>query len=443
MGTARNGWRPTADALKANPALCGLKGHPMNHDTALKIQLYPDFVTGQPCHPLEWSHDELLALEADNIARHRKPMGARPSLADSRDLCDKFYFAHSSSDNVDDLRPEVQHEAPLHLLASLDAHGHWRLALAAHRVAMILNEIATAPGKTSAACQRRWWAQARKPHGKTHAINVGYYADGSHALEVTFHGLTVRIRNGRCTITAPEHTFSLDRIQTVESVSAPFNEAQIPRFRRLFSAWAKLRREWIADHVVVAMPGYRPRPGEVARLMFVLEHAFRGKETSGAFPVGRFVGYPTEFHAMVLDTSDVDRTEAYGLVGDLARLRRYTWAETFAHSVDKAFLAYLPQLIRVLRRPLPTTAESLAAMDAEARPFIKATDADGHDVELDDPSATAFTVYQDDCIRPRPLTTTRWLATAIAIERANRKQVAFRLGLAIGNGTLRYQVSQA
>ncbi len=413
----------------------------MHKTNALAIQTYPDFVFGHPADPREWSHDELVALAADNASRGRRPMRVRDSLRDSRDACDALYFARSPSDDADALRPEVQHEAPLHLLASLDAHGHWRVALAAHRVAAILNEIATAPGKRSVACQHRWWTQARKPHRKTHAINLGYYPGESRALEVTFHGLAVNIKDGRCTITAREHTFSLDRIATTQAVTAPFNAAQVPRLRRLFSAWSKLRREWIADHVVVAMPGYHPEAGATAKLLFVMDPAFRGKEVGGAYAVGDVKGCPTEYHALVLDAGNVDRTDVYGRVGGLARYTRQSNA--FASNLDVAFLKTLPGLIRVLRRPLPTTAESLAAMEAEARPFIRAADSNGNSVELDDPAAAAFTVYQDDCIRPRALTTTRWLSTAIAIERANRKQVAFRLGLAIGNGTLRYQVSQA
>lgn len=66
---------------------------------------------------------------------------------------------------------------------------------------------------------------------------------------------------------------------------------------------------------------------------------------------------------------------------------------------------------------------------------IEARNVSGQTVALDDPEAESFTGFQDDMTFPLALTTTKWLSTAIGIERDNRKSVTFRLRMEIGNGS--------
>jgi len=251
-------------------------------------------------------------------------------------------------------------------------------------------------------------------------------------LHARCHGLSVLIELGVCTISAEGHRFDFDRVfNPFGEVKAPFNDAQVPRLRRLFSAWKKLRREWISDHVVVAMPGYHSSAGDVAKLVFVPHSAARGMRADASYAVD---GRPTpeSIGALVLDTTYIDRDETYRLVGAMARSSRYG----FRQEIDAAFLSDLTETLRVLRGPLPTTEELLASMDESAKRFIEARR--GREVvALDDPTATSYTVYQDDMTFPRALTTTKWLSTAIDIERANRKEVTWRLRMQIGSGKSR------
>lgn len=399
---------------------------------SMKIETYPGFAAGRPADPYAWSRDELLALAADNAERDRAPFPIRDALANSREECDALYFATRSGGGVDDLRPAVQYEAPLDLLAGLEMPAHPRLALAAHRVATILAEIAAEPGEPSTACHQRWCPVTHRPNGSTRRMILSWHTGyGLRPIEANCHGLRVFVDEGVCTITVKNHRFSFDRRTYLSEVKAPFNDAQVPRLRRLVSAWRKLRREWIGAHVVVGMAGYHSSAGDVAALLFVPHPTARGMKTADAYPLNEGFRYPAKTGAVVLDTDYIDRAKTYLLAGDLSQCARYD----LKTDIDKAFLSYLPETIGVLRAPMPTTAELMASLDPGAAQFIKAQNVRGQPVALDDPEAASYTVFQDDMTFPRALTTTKWLSTAIDIERDNRKDVTYRLRMEIGTGS--------
>lgn len=315
------------------------------------------------------------------------------------------------------LHREVLATLPVETIA---AGAYWRdpeLAKLSHRLALLIESMASAEAKPNQVAMRR---SLKKLHAYGHAGGAVQVLEEAIALP---GGLRIYLTKGRVEVVLHSDVLG-------EGNCGPRMDRLL---RRLIGGWTRLMKRMLAcelHHGVVRFCRVVGTP-----LQFCLPVP-RTKGVDNAYVIenGRAILKSME----VLPESDIylERMERARAAAAFYRGSRGSRA---FDNVLKSCVALIDQAhFRILQRitfDTPSTTEVLARADEVARHFIVAK-AGSNVVELDDIRATQYEVWQDDIAVPIRLGTFTTLSLAIDFECSNRKDVQFRLGVAVASGVL-------
>lgn len=379
----------------------------------LSTHASPDFQRGLPQRPTHWSEAELADWKAHLLRQpwvnaKRLEASWERMLAHRRETLERDVPYRGR-----DLPPaEVVAELPYELLTQRAYLRSPKVALLSDQVLSLLQDIAGAPEKASAASGKRlaqllgaWAPGQRLRRGFRHRPTDGGPASAAGGLRVQVVGATLEV--AVCGITVCQ---------------APASDAQARRLRRLASLWARLVRGAVASALQLGAP---LGASLSTPLELVLPALAAGDPGLAYVPDRRTLtaGYRT----ILWDTNFyADQAARHALAG--AMLRRGAGDAAFEACVQRHLEVIFDGLPLRALRPVLSADAVLARADEVSRSFITAF-AGQVPVELSS-MADRYEVRVDDITGPRLLATVHSLALAVDLERSHRREVGMRLVLA-------------
>lgn len=370
-----------------------------------------------PADPFRWTAAELAAWQEDlqrrglfdaEIARSFERMLQRR--AEHLDVEMTLY----RREHVD---AEVLAELPLALRAARRYSADPALPLISHALARSLRSCREERARATSAAATRLLAI-----GKTWAARretVRMFADGI-ALR---GGLEIRVQR--------------DRLRVIRNadvlLDAPACDPQLPRLRRIVVLWHRLVRRAVAGELCHAVPVSYERTVD-ARLKWALPLAgTRASTQAYVLDNGRIMKRQVELLSRSEDEAAA-RLEMAARIMQFPDRYSTTLHERLGNAVDA--LGY--GIFASLDVELPDDAQQLAALDDTARRFIRPVH-EGRQAAWGEP-AEAFDVYQDGTCGPEFIGRVPQLTTAIALERAHRREVTMRLRMGVAGTQIGYSL---
>lgn len=321
------------------------------------------------------------------------------------------------------LPAEVLAQMPLQVLVQ---GTYWRcpqLARLSHRLSCLLQSACCQGGAPNIAAMHRMRDGLRD-------LNDVAWVASVHSNGLTLAGgLRIRLHDGRFDVL-------LDQLVIASGVC---RDGAIAKLKRLAVGWACLLRMIIATSLQHAVPVFQR--SLASRLQFALPAAASHPQGNAILlTAGKVESALTTLLGYSHDP--VEWRERLAVAGAILRASR--GVQSILGAIDQAVvsIAFDVALLRPITFQLPSREEILSRTDELSRQNIHAW-ASGTRVALEDPRAEEFQVWQDDMALPRHLATFRSLGLAVDFERSNRKEIKFRLSVAVGNGVLGYRLEKA
>lgn len=382
-------------------------------------QRWPDWRDGVPEQPYDWTDDELTEWKAYLESTGR--LGRRNELA-----WDNVHDCRHARDGLHNqaiwrtgiaLPPEVFATLPLDVMAQRYYGINPALAKLSHRAGEGMRAIPSGRRPNSAAMERLV-PILRGLNGRRGVLK----ATGTQTLLVG--GLGLRLAGGEARIELfgkPAHQFNC-------------TDAAMSGLITLYRRWVRLVRMCIAESLEHAIePSWRRLECQV-RLVLPLES--KRSVCTVLASSQRGLGRET---LRVVDGRDpfADWEERYGFAGKVVdAITQYPSSESTGEleAVVRTFHARVP-LLQPITIEAPTRQELESRVDDLSRQNIRAL-RDGVEVDLLDPHATGYEVFQDTIIGLEKIAELRSFGLAVDFERSNRKKVTMRLSMGVGAGRL-------
>lgn len=382
-------------------------------------QRWPEWREGVPEHPYDWTDDELAQWKAYLESTGR--LGRRNALA--WDNVHDYRHARDGLHNQavwrtgQTLPPEVFATLPVDVMAQRYYGINPALAKLSHRAGEGMRAMPSGC-KPNSAAMGRMVAILRVLNRRRGVMK----ATGTQTLLVG--GLGLRLANGEATIELfgePIHQFNC-------------TDAALPGLGTLYRRWVRLVRMCIAESLEHATEPSGRQLGCQVRLALPLEtkRSVCTVLASGRRGLGRET-------LRVVDGRDpfANWGERYLFAGEVAdTITRSPSSESAAEleSVVRTFHARVP-LLQAITVAAPTRQELESRVDELSRQNIRAI-RDGAEVDLLDPDATSYEVFQDTMVGLEKIAEFRSFGLAVDFERSNRKKVTMRLSMGVGKGRL-------
>lgn len=382
-------------------------------------QRWPDWRDGVPEQPYDWTDDELTEWKAYLESTGR--LGRLNALA-----WDNLHDCRHAGDGLHNqavwltgyaLPPEVFATLPLNVMAQRCYGINPALAKLSHRAGEGMRAIPSGRRPNSAAMERLV-PILRGLNGRRGVLK----ATGTQTLLVG--GLGLRLAGGEARIELfgePVHQFNC-------------MDAAIPGLGTLYRRWVRLVRMCIAELVEHAIEGSGRRLDCQVRLALPLESK---RSTCTVLAFGRR-GLGREI-LRVIEGRDpfADWEERYRFAGQVVdAITQYPLSESAGEleAVVRTFHARVP-LLQPITIAAPTRQELESRVDELSRQNIRAH-RDGVEVDLLDPHASGYEVFQDTIVGLEKIAEFRSFGLAVDFERSNRKEVTMRLTVGVGTGRL-------